>query len=51
MVPRLTPNSGGEKEVPSGFSLELYLKHREYNALLGVLAMTVALIVRMNFIT
>lgn len=50
MVPRLTPNSGGERELPSRFSLELYLKHREYNALLGVLAMTVALIVRMNFV-
>ncbi len=50
IVPRLTPNSGGEREAPSRFSLELYLKHREYNALLGVLAMTVALIVRMNFV-
>ena len=43
MVPRLS-RSGNEKEVGAGFSLDLYLKHREYNALLGVVAMTAALI-------
>ena len=31
-----------------GFSLDLYLKHREYNALLGALAMIAALIVKMR---
>ena len=31
-----------------GFSLELYLKHREYNALLGTLAMFTGLIVKMR---
>jgi protein-S-isoprenylcysteine O-methyltransferase Ste14 len=47
MLPRLTPNSGDEKESPAGFSFELYLKHREYNALLGALAMFAGLIVKM----
>lgn len=46
MLPRLRPSSGNENEVGAGFSLDLYLKHREYNALLGVIAMTVALIVK-----
>ncbi len=48
MFPRLTPHSSGGDEASSGFSLDLYLKHREYNALLGVLAMMVALIVKME---
>jgi protein-S-isoprenylcysteine O-methyltransferase Ste14 len=48
MVPRLTPNSGSEKGGPAGFSVELYLKHREYNALLGALAMIAALVVKMT---
>jgi protein-S-isoprenylcysteine O-methyltransferase Ste14 len=43
MLPRLTPHSSDEKESPAGFSLELYLKHREYNALLGAVGMTAAL--------
>jgi len=46
MLPRLTPRSGNENEVRAGFSLDLYLKHREYNALLGVVGMTAALIVK-----
>lgn len=49
MVPRLTPHSGSEKESPTRLSLDLYLKHREYNALLGGVGMTVALIVKMSF--
>jgi hypothetical protein len=32
-----------------GFSIELYLKHREYNALLGAVAMVGVLIARMMF--
>jgi len=44
MLPRVTPcRLGGE----GGFSLHLYQKHREYNALLGTLAMAAALILRM----
>jgi len=48
MLPRLVPYP--EKgETSAGFSWNLYLKHREYNALLGVLAMVVALLVKMSF--
>ncbi len=46
MCPRLTPRSDNQSEVGAGFSLELYLKHREYNALLGVVGMTAALIIK-----
>ncbi len=46
MFPRLTSGSGNENECGAGFSFDLYLKHREYNALLGVVAMTAALIVK-----
>lgn len=48
MLPRITParadQDGGE------FSFDLYLKHREYNALVGALAMTAALVVKMVFV-
>jgi protein-S-isoprenylcysteine O-methyltransferase Ste14 len=59
MFPRLrrapsAPNSPSApsalSEVPARFSFELYLKHREYNALLGAVAMTAALIVKMKFL-
>lgn len=46
MLPRVTPYSSNEKEAPAGFSLDLYLKHREYNALLGSLGMVAALIAK-----
>jgi len=46
MLPRLTQHSSQESEAPAGFSLELYLKHREYNALLGAAGMTAALMVK-----
>jgi protein-S-isoprenylcysteine O-methyltransferase Ste14 len=46
MLPRFTPNSSTEAETPAGFSLELYLKHREYNALLGAVGMMAALIAK-----
>jgi len=48
MLPRLTAQSGEGNEGSAGFSLELYLKHREYNALLGAVGMMGALIVRMT---
>jgi protein-S-isoprenylcysteine O-methyltransferase Ste14 len=48
MLPRLTPHSGDEKEALAGFSLSLYLKHREYNALLGAMGMMAALVVKMK---
>lgn len=49
MFPRLTAGSS-DREAPAGFSLELYLKHREYNALLGAMAMSAALIAKMTFL-
>ena len=44
LLPRLTPAGRGG----GGFSLDLYLKHREYNALLGALVMLALLIVKMK---
>ena len=46
MFPRITPHSGAE-EPGGGFSMDLYLKHREYNALLGAFAMFAALVAKM----
>jgi protein-S-isoprenylcysteine O-methyltransferase Ste14 len=50
LLPRLLPRSDGAgTELPeNAFSFDLYLKHREYNALLGALAMLVALIAKMK---
>ncbi len=45
MIPRITP--AFPSEADGGFSMELYLKHREYNALLGSVALVAALIVKM----
>jgi hypothetical protein len=50
MLPRLTPHSPhsvNEREPSTEFCLDLYLKHREYNALLGAVAMVALLVVRM----
>lgn len=49
MLPRFTPYSNNHQEAPSGFSLDLYSKHHEYNALLGTLAMMAVLILKMKF--
>ncbi|MCU1303763.1 MAG: putative protein-S-isoprenylcysteine methyltransferase-like protein [Candidatus Sulfotelmatobacter sp.] len=48
MLPRLVRPSGHEKAGPAGFSWQLYLKHREYNALLGAVAMLAVLIARIE---
>jgi hypothetical protein len=48
MFPRLPPHARDEKEASAGFSLQLYLKHREYNALLGALAMMGGLIFKIT---
>lgn len=49
-VPRLWPRlralANDEKELSAGFSLDLYWKHREYNALLGTMAMMAGLMVK-----
>jgi len=50
MLPRLTAHSSDE-EASAGFSIDLYLKHREYNALLGALGMMAALVVKMRFVS
>lgn len=47
--PRLTPHSRSESEPPAGFSFALYQKHREYNALLGAVAMMAVLTVKKIF--
>jgi protein-S-isoprenylcysteine O-methyltransferase Ste14 len=48
MVPRLIRVPNASSESPAGFSWELYLKHREYNALMGALGMMAALVVKMT---
>ncbi len=45
MLPRIVPASAGDD---GGFSFELYLQHREYNALLGALAMVAVLLFKMK---
>jgi len=45
MLPRLTPASS---DASGEFSMELYMKHREWNALLGSVAIVVALIIKMK---
>ena len=47
MWPRVAPRSG-EVDEGSEFSWDLYLKHREYNALLGAAGMMAALIAKME---
>ena len=46
-VPRLLPSTAWFPGLTSGFSRELYLQHREYNALTGAAAMLAALVVKM----
>jgi protein-S-isoprenylcysteine O-methyltransferase Ste14 len=48
MFPRLTPWNPAPDAEPGGFSISLYLQHREYNALLGALAMLGALVAKMT---
>lgn len=45
MLPRFTP--AGSSADPGGFSVQLYLKHREWNALLGSVLLIGALIIKM----
>jgi protein-S-isoprenylcysteine O-methyltransferase Ste14 len=51
-VPRMFPRIARQSktvDTAGGFSLDLYLKHREYNALLGAVAMAAALVAKMIF--
>ena len=45
-VPRLLPRLRAEKSAQRSFSWELYLRHREYNALLGAAGVMAALAVK-----
>lgn len=45
-VPRLVPRTLRFGGMTQGFSRQLYLKHREYNALFGAAAMLAALVVK-----
>jgi protein-S-isoprenylcysteine O-methyltransferase Ste14 len=47
-VPRMFPRRVARSGAAS-FSMELYLKHREYNALVGAVAMVAALAIKMMF--
>jgi len=49
MFPRITAHLGADETV-GGFSMDLYLKHREYNALLGSALLTLALVVKMTLL-
>ncbi len=46
-VPRMFPRTAYSREASGGFSFELYLKHREYNAALGAIALAAVLAVKM----
>ena len=48
-VARLVPRTLRFGGMTQGFSCELYLKHREYNALFGAAAMLAALVVKILF--
>ena len=45
ILPRITP-APSTPDDPGGFSIELYLKHREWNALLGAVGIVAVLIFR-----
>ena len=47
-VPRLVPRLSRAYEGTGSFSRELYLKHREYNALIGTAAMLAALVIKLT---
>jgi protein-S-isoprenylcysteine O-methyltransferase Ste14 len=49
ILPRLPRTPPAFSKDPSGFAFDLYLQHREYNALLGALAMIAALIGEVKF--
>jgi protein-S-isoprenylcysteine O-methyltransferase Ste14 len=45
LIPHLTPGpSFGNENGPKGFSMELYLRHREYNSLLGTALLYLSLL-------
>jgi protein-S-isoprenylcysteine O-methyltransferase Ste14 len=50
-VPRLLPRLTAPGSSPGEFSRALYLKHREYNASLGVLAVTAVLLFKLYWLS
>ncbi|MBV8524055.1 MAG: isoprenylcysteine carboxylmethyltransferase family protein [Acetobacteraceae bacterium] len=46
-VPRLLPRTNFFRQTRADFSKDLYWKHREYNALIGAIAVLVALVVKL----
>jgi protein-S-isoprenylcysteine O-methyltransferase Ste14 len=48
-VPSLLPHTLLFRQMMNGFSRELYFSHREYNSLLGALAMLAALVVKIRW--
>lgn len=48
MLPRLT--AAGSLDAAGGFSIQLYMKHREWNALLGSVLLIGALIIKMTLV-
>jgi len=50
-VPRLIPSIVGERNPGSGFSRELYLQHREYNAIIGAVVVLAALAAKLIWLS
>ncbi len=49
MLPRVVPARIGDQD--GRFSLELYMKHREWNALLGAALLAIALVLKMKLLS
>jgi protein-S-isoprenylcysteine O-methyltransferase Ste14 len=49
MFPRITPARSDDEST--GFSFDLYLKHREYNALIGCVLLAGALVLKMTVLS
>jgi len=50
-VPRFIPRLSRRRRAPSSFTWELYWKHREYNAVLGSLAIMTVLVAKLLWIS
>ena len=49
-LPRVTPYRAGSRTEPFQFSRELYMRYREYNALIGSALMLAALILKLTMV-
>lgn len=50
MLPRITPAQSASDD-PGGFSMDLYLMHREWNALLGAVGIVAVLVLKMKLMS